>query len=67
MYSNLRVLMLKKHITIESLSKALKINRNTLSKKINGNAKFTLDEITQIRDMFFPDVTLDTLCVKEEC
>lgn len=67
MYSELRLLMLKRHITMEDISKALKVHRNTISKKVNGKAKFALEEFLQIRNLFFPDVTLDALGVKEEC
>lgn len=52
---------------MEDISKALKVHRNTISKKVNGKAKFTLEEFLQIRNLFFPDVTLDALGVKEEC
>lgn len=67
MYCKLRFLMLKEHITINDLSKELSQNRNTISKKINGKAKFTLDEILTIRKVFFPQITLDELCKKEDC
>lgn len=67
MYSKLRLLMFKRHITMKDLSRALNVNRNTISKKVNGKAKFTFDEILQIRNLFFSDVMLDELGMKEEC
>lgn len=65
MYVNLRVLMIKKHISLNEMSKTLKITRNTLSKKINGKAKFTLDEFLKIKAEFFPNVSIEVLSKKD--
>lgn len=61
MYSQLRLLMFKKRVTMANLGDALNLSRNTISRKISGKTKFTIDELLKIRDMFFPDVTLDEL------
>ncbi len=65
MYVNLRVLMIKNHISLNEMSKALKITRNTLSKKINGKAKFSLDEFLKIQAEFFSNVSIEVLSKKD--
>lgn len=64
MYSELRVLMLKNRISMLELSKLIGVSRNTISDKLNGKTKFTIEEITKIRDTYFPTISLDIICKK---
>lgn len=64
MYFELRLLMMKENLSLLDLSKTLKISRDTLSKKISGQAKFYIDEICLIRDTYFPNKTIDEICKK---
>ncbi len=53
MYLNLKMEMARQSITLEEISKALSLHRNTVSKKINGGS-FTIEEAELIRNGFFP-------------
>lgn len=64
MYSELRVLMLKNHISMLEMSRLIGVSRNTISDKLNGKTKFTIEEITKIRDTYFPTISLDIICKK---
>lgn len=64
MYSELIILMSKNKVSIIDISKELNLRRETISNKIKGKSKFTIEEITKIRDKFFPEISLDKLCTK---
>ena len=65
MYTQLRLLMIKHRITLLELSNALKLNRNTVSKKINGCSSFTVEEFLKIQKTFFPTISLEKLSAKD--
>ncbi len=65
-YTKLRALMFVRGVSIADVSKILNIDRNTVSDKIKGKAKFYVNEICTIRDKFFPDKTLDEICKMDE-
>lgn len=53
MYTNLKMEMSLKGITIEDIAKLLQIHRNSASFKINGKGKFTIDEAFRIHEKYF--------------
>lgn len=66
MYCELLNQMFKNRVSIVDLSKELNLTRNTVSNKIRGRSKFSVDEMLIIRNKFFPNILLDTLCKKEQ-
>ncbi len=64
MYYKIQSLMRKNKITYLSMANCLNLTRDTLSKKIYGKAKFTVDELLAIKENFFPDVSLDELVLR---
>lgn len=61
MYSNLRVEMLKKNITVSDIAKTLQKRRSTVGDKINGRYRMHVDEAFAIKDAFFPESSIDYL------
>lgn len=55
--------MAKNNVSIEMLSSALNIHRNTASNKLNGGS-FSIEEAEVIRDTFFPGMELEYLFKK---
>lgn len=64
MYTALKSRMAIESVTIEQVAKLLNLHRNTVRAKIEGKSKFYIDELQQIRDKFFPSVSLDELAQK---
>lgn len=64
MYSNLKLEMWEKSVSVDMIAELLKKHRNTVANKIKGKVKFNVDELQAIRNYFFPDCTLDYLCEK---
>ncbi len=60
-YTQLRIAMLKKDITIKDISELLDLHRNSVSNKINGDARFSIEEAQKIRDTFFKKEPLEKL------
>ena len=52
-YSNLKAEMARKGISIEEVSKALDIHRNSVANKINGDTPFTVEEAFKIHDKYY--------------
>lgn len=67
MFPNLRAEMARCSPTlkIKDIAKALNISEKSVSNKMNGKSKFTLEEAAQIRDAFFPDIGIEFLFSKE--
>jgi len=63
---NLKGEMAKKDITIEEVSRLLKIHRNSVANKLNGDSAFTIDEAFEIQKKYFPKLSLTYLFGKEE-
>ena len=55
MYANLKGEIAKKGIQRSEMAKALGIHENSISNKINGKSRFTIEEAFQIKDTFFAD------------
>lgn len=60
-YNNLRAEMARHHLTIQSMAVGLKMNRDTLSRKLSGKSPLYLDEAFKIQRMFFPDLDVSYL------
>lgn len=60
-YSNLRAEMARHHLTIQSMAAGLKMNRDTLSRKLSGKSPLYLDEAFRIQRMFFSDLDVSYL------
>lgn len=65
MYFNLKMALAGAGVSVEEAAKLLGIHRNTFSAKINGKAKFYIEELYTIRDAYFPAKTLDELSEKK--
>lgn len=63
---NLKGEMAKKGITNESIANLLRIHRNSVYNKINGECRFSIDEALAIRNAFFPNYDVDTLFQTDE-
>lgn len=61
MYSNLRIEMIKKNITVTDIAKTLNKRRSTVGDKINGKYRMHVDEAFAIKDAFFPESSIDYL------
>ncbi len=53
---NLKKEMAGADVSIEAIAAELKVHRNTVSNKLDGASKFTIDEAFKIHDKFFPTV-----------
>ena len=62
---NLKGEMAKNNITIEEVSKLLKIHRNSVANKLNGDSSFTVDEAFKIQSAYFPKMSVAYLFSKE--
>lgn len=65
-YLNLKAEMAKRDVTIEAISKHLKLHRGTVAGKVNGPSRFSIDEALEVRDTFFPGVELSYLFGPDE-
>lgn len=65
MYYQLKAKMAVEAVTVEQVAEALHIHRNTAAAKIAGKAKFYIDELQTIRDLFFPASSLDELAQRK--
>lgn len=48
-------------VTNEMLSEKLGVHRNTISNRLSGNGKFSIDEAFQIQKEFFPEIGIEYL------
>lgn len=60
-YMNLKLELRREGVTQEQVAGHLGMTLSNLSYKLNGRVPFTVAEITNIRDTFTPDATLDYL------
>jgi hypothetical protein len=58
--------MAKRDVTIESVSRLLKIHRNSVANKLNGDSSFYIEEAFLVRDAFFPNWTIEGLFKREK-
>lgn len=60
-YGNLKIEMMKRNITIESIAKLLDVHRNSAANKVNGKSHFTIEEAEKIHNVLFPDLEITYL------
>lgn len=65
MFPNLEAEMARKKITQAKLAEILEVTPTTLSLKLNGKSTLSLKECVKIKNMVFPDKTLDYLFAVE--
>lgn len=61
MYANLRSEMGRKRLAIKDIAEAIKMNRDTLSRKLSGKSPLYLDEAIKIQRACFSDIDVLTL------
>ena len=66
LYNNLKAEMSRTKITQDDIAGILHITRYTFSKKMTGKNEFNLKEILEIRNTFFPELSLEYLFQKFE-
>ena len=66
MYGNLVVAMKLRKITNENIATTLGIHRNSVSNKINGDSKFSIEEAFKIHSTFFSDMNIEELFKKND-
>lgn len=66
MYKNLEAEMVRKGISKKDLSESLNVRYATILDKMNGNSRFFYDEALKIKEIFFPDLTIEYLFEKTE-
>lgn len=54
-YTNLKMLMAAKSVSIDSIATLLNVHRNTVANKINGESAFDFDQAMTIASTFFPE------------
>ena len=55
MYANLKAAMAVKGVSIDTLANLLKIHRNTISNKLDGDNEFTYGQAEMIQETMFPE------------
>ncbi len=66
MYPNLRAEMARKSLSMSALADLSGIPKSTLSGKINGRTKVTLDEAISIKDALAVSLPLEVLFARGE-
>lgn len=66
MFPNLRAEMARKNITHKKISETLNISIESIGNKMNGRTEFTRIEMFTIKQMLFPDLSIDYLFKIEE-
>lgn len=66
MFHNLEAEMARKKLTKLDIQKELGLSQSTFYSKSNGKNEFTLLEAQQIKNIFFPECSLDYLFERKE-
>lgn len=66
MYRELKAEIVRKGFSISSLAEAVGITQPSLSKKLNGSTKFTLDEVFAIKAALKSDMPIEELFARAE-
>ena len=66
MYRNLKQLMATKGISIDSMASLLRIHRNTVANKLDGESEFTYGQAELIQETMFPEYNAKFLFRREE-
>ena len=65
MYTNVKVEMARRDMTLSMISEITKIPLQRLSAKLSGKRKLTFEEAVQIKNALGVDMTLDELFAKK--
>ena len=65
-YPNLEKEMKRRKITKGALAQIIGVNYRTFYNKWHGLTPFTWPEVCRIRDVFFPDMTLEELFATDQ-
>lgn len=65
-YANLKAEMARRNINIKDLMEVTGKSRSGVSKNLNGQGAFSVEEGINIRDKFFPNLSIDYLFATEE-
>ncbi len=60
-YCNLRAEMARLGITNEMIAETIGVNPGTFSAKLNQRGRLKLEEAVEIREAYFPELTVDYL------
>lgn len=66
MFPNLRAEMARINIKPLNISESINISYDSVINKLNGKTDFTRFEIFEIRDLYFPSLSLDYLFKTEK-
>jgi len=66
MYPNLNAEMARKGLSVRDLQAVIRKTDRTTRDKVNGLAAWTLNEAADIRDAYFPGMSLDYLFAKAQ-
>ena len=66
MFPNLEAEMARSKITQLQMAEMLQVTPTTLSFKLNGKSSLSLKECVRIKQLMFPDKTLDYLFATDE-
>lgn len=66
MYSNLRLLLASKNISIKKFADFLDVSEKTAQNKLNGATAFTYPEVCKIKEYLFPEYDLDYIFETKE-
>ena len=66
MFPNLEAEMARSKITQLQMAEMLQVTPTTLSFKLNGKSSLSLKECVLIKQLMFPDKTLDSLFATDE-
>jgi len=58
MYDNLKMLMVRKNITNDTLAKLLNVHRDTITNKLAGESEFTYGQAELIHETLFPEYSI---------
>ena len=61
MFPNIRAEMARKGITAIEMAERLQMSRHTLTNKLYGRSEFSIADAMRIRDLFFPNCSLEYL------
>lgn len=64
MYPNIKAEIARKGITYAELSAQMDLAQSTLSAKLNGKSKFTIEEALKLRDIFDVSMPIEDLFQK---
>lgn len=64
MFPTLRAEMARHGIKNKDIAELLKLSRKSITNRLSGTQEFSNAEMRQIRDKFFPNMTIDELFSK---